>query len=78
MLFISASPDQRWRVLERFYGLPAGLIERFYGDRLTSLDKARILIGRPPVPVGRALRALPEASLRAHAAAAERQDPLQS
>ena len=59
MLFIAATPAERVRVLERFYTLPQPLIERFYGARLTVGDKARILMGRPPVPIGRALMALP-------------------
>jgi lycopene beta-cyclase len=59
MLFIAATPAERVRVLERFYTLPQPLIERFYGARLTVADKMRILMGRPPVPVGRALQALP-------------------
>ena len=57
MLFRAAAPDQRWRVMQRFYGLPAPLIERFYAGRLGWLDKARILAGKPPVPVGAAWRA---------------------
>ena len=59
MLFIAATPADRVRVLERFYTLPQPLIERFYGAQLTAADKARILVGRPPVPIGRALMALP-------------------
>jgi lycopene beta-cyclase len=59
MLFIAATPAERVRVLERFYTLPQPLVERFYGARLTFGDKARILIGRPPVPVGRAILSLP-------------------
>jgi lycopene beta-cyclase len=59
MLFIAATPAERVRVLERFYTLPQPLVERFYGARLTLGDKARILIGRPPVPVGRAIMSLP-------------------
>ncbi len=58
MLFKAADPDQRYRVLERFYRLPSPLIERFYAGRTTLLDKARILSGKPPVPVWRAMRAL--------------------
>nr|WP_299246367.1 lycopene beta-cyclase CrtY [uncultured Halomonas sp.] len=56
MLFLAGSPSQRWRVMQRFYGLPDGLIERFYAGRLTALDKARILVGKPPVPLGEAIR----------------------
>ena len=57
MLFRAAAPSQRWRVMQRFYGLPAPLIARFYAARLGLLDKARILAGKPPVPVGAAWRA---------------------
>ncbi len=57
MLFRAAAPEQRWRVIERFYGLPQPLIERFYAGRPTPLDKVRILSGKPPVAVGAALRA---------------------
>ncbi len=60
MLFRAAAPERRYAVLQRFYGLPEGLIARFYGDRLTLADKARILTGRPPVPLLRAARCLPE------------------
>lgn len=58
MLFGAADPAQRWRIFERFYGLQQGLIERFYAGRSTQLDKARILMGKPPVPLTRALGAL--------------------
>ncbi len=68
MLFVAARPDERWRILQRFYSLSNGLIDRFYGDRLTPYDKARILVGRPPIPMWRAFRAIPEASLRRRAA----------
>jgi lycopene beta-cyclase len=60
MLFRAAEPRQRYRVLEHFYRLPEPLIARFYAGRLTALDKLRILSGRPPVPVGRAMTALRE------------------
>ena len=56
MLF-AAAPEQRWRVFARFYRLPEGLIERFYAGRSTFADRARILCGRPPLPLGRALGA---------------------
>ncbi len=60
MLFWAAKPDQRYRVLERFYELREPLIERFYNSTLTASDQARILVGWPPVPIGRALRVLAE------------------
>src|SRR5690606_34304813 len=58
MLFGAAEPKQRWRVFERFYGLRPALIERFYAGRSTLMDRARILCGRPPVPIGKAIGAL--------------------
>ena len=58
MLFAAALPHERYRVFERFYRLPEPLIERFYAARSTAADKLRILCGRPPVPLGRAIKAL--------------------
>ena len=55
MLFRAAEPATRYKVLERFYGLDAGLIGRFYAARSTLADKVRVLSGRPPVPFFRAL-----------------------
>jgi lycopene beta-cyclase len=60
MLFWAARPGERYRVLERFYGLPEALIARFYAARLTGLDKLRILSGKPPVPIRAALRCIGE------------------
>ena len=55
MFFRAASPERRFVVLQRFYGLNEGLVRRFYRNGLTWADKARILIGKPPVPVSKAL-----------------------
>lgn len=60
MLFKAAESPQRYRVLERFYRMPAPLIARFYAGRSTWADRVRILAGKPPVPVGRAMRAMME------------------
>jgi lycopene beta-cyclase len=57
MLF-AARPEKRRRVFERFYRLDQGLVERFYAARSTRLDRIRVLCGKPPVPIGRAVRAL--------------------
>ncbi|AEG91853.1 lycopene beta-cyclase CrtY [Ramlibacter tataouinensis] len=57
MLFRAAAPAQRWRVMQRFYGLPEPLIARFYGSRLTAWDRLRIVSGKPPVPLAAAVRA---------------------
>ncbi|HWK35071.1 lycopene beta-cyclase CrtY [Sphingomonas sp.] len=58
MLFRAADPGERWRVLARFYGLDAGLIGRFYAGESSLRDKARMLTGKPPVPVLRAIAAI--------------------
>jgi lycopene beta-cyclase len=58
MLFRAASPPERYKVLERFYRLDSGLIARFYAGQSTMLDRMRILSGKPPVPVGKAVTAL--------------------
>jgi lycopene beta-cyclase len=48
MLFRWFAPGHRYHVLERFYRLPEPTIRRFYALELTGLDRARILVGRPP------------------------------
>lgn len=58
MLFRAAEPPERYKVLQRFYALSPALIGRFYAGRSTFADKARILAGKPPVPIFRALKAL--------------------
>jgi lycopene beta-cyclase len=58
MLFRAAEPEERYRVLERFYRLDSQLVRRFYAGQSTMMDKARILTGKPPVPIGRALQAI--------------------
>lgn len=55
MLFAGADPHLRYRVLERFYTLAPALIERFYSGRSTTFDKFRILAGKPPLPISRAI-----------------------
>jgi lycopene beta-cyclase len=60
MLFRAAEPETRYRIFERFYGLSGGLIRRFYAGRLKWIDKVRLLIGKPPVPIYRALQCLSE------------------
>ena len=58
MLFKASGTEDRYRILERFYTLSPRLIGRFYAGRSTMTDKARILIGKPPVPISRAVRVL--------------------
>lgn len=58
MLFRAAEPDERYRIFQRFYRLSPGLIARFYAGRSLATDKLRILSGKPPVSMGRAIAAL--------------------
>ena len=58
MLFDAAEPERRYRIFERFYRLPQPLIERFYAARSSLADRARILTGKPPVSIVRAIKAL--------------------
>ncbi len=63
-LFHAAAPAERYKVLSRFYRMPTPLIERFYAGRSTAADKMRILSGKPPVNLLRALECLPERDWR--------------
>ena len=58
LLFRAGPPHERYRMLQRFYGLPHSTMRHFYAGRLTAADKARLLVGRPPVPMGEAVRVL--------------------
>jgi lycopene beta-cyclase len=58
MLFEAAEPAERVVVFQHFYALSGGLVERFYAGQSTWPDRLRILTGKPPVAIGRAIRAL--------------------
>ncbi|MXO74616.1 lycopene beta-cyclase CrtY [Altererythrobacter aerius] len=60
MMFGAGAPGQRRRAFALVYRQPEPVIERFYAARSTTADRARILCGKPPVPVLGALRALVE------------------
>lgn len=64
LLFLAGPPQNRHKVLARFHGLQQPLIERFYAGALTRADRMRILVGKPPVPILPALRALSERQLQ--------------
>jgi lycopene beta-cyclase len=63
MLFLAGPADRRWAVMQRFYRLREPLVQRFYAADLTTWDRLRIVSGKPPVPVGEALRALAASNL---------------
>lgn len=58
MLFLAGRPHNRWQVMQRFYGLSAGLISRFYAGNSSLSDKLRVVSGKPPVPVNEAVHAM--------------------
>ena len=58
MLFLAAHDDERRHVLQRFYEHNEGLVGRFYAARPELKDWMRILSGKPPIPVLRALGTL--------------------
>ena len=69
MLFRAGAADERYRIFERFYRLDERLVERFYAARSTLGDKARLLAGKPPVPVMGAIRAIAGGQVGAEARA---------
>jgi lycopene beta-cyclase len=48
MMFHAFSPQDRYSPLSRFYRLPESTILRFYTLTTTPLDRARVVVGRPP------------------------------
>ncbi len=58
MLFRAARPEQRVQVFTHFYRLKEVLVSRFYAGKLTTRDKLRILTGKPPVPLLKALKVM--------------------
>jgi len=58
LLFRAADGQRRYKMLERFYRLSEPLLGRLYAGTSTPRDKVRILAGKPPVRVARALRVL--------------------
>jgi lycopene beta-cyclase len=58
LLFFAGVSSKRYKILQHFYRLPDPLVARFYAARLRPVDKLRILSGRPPVPMGSALKVL--------------------
>lgn len=50
MLFRAGRPEERYRVMQRFYTLSEPLITNFYAVKLKLHQKTRILVGKPPVP----------------------------
>jgi lycopene beta-cyclase len=70
LLFQASEPSLRYTVMQHFYELQQDVVERFYAGRTTWGDRLRILSGRPPVPLERALKSLSERSLQSRAGSA--------
>jgi lycopene beta-cyclase len=58
MLFRAGAPHERYKILEHFYTMKPDLIARFYAGKSTTMDKLRIISGKPPVPIGKAISAI--------------------
>lgn len=57
MLFRATPPEQRYKILAKFYEHDSRLISRFYAGRLTVFDPIRILRRKPDIQLTKALRA---------------------
>lgn len=62
LIFYASEPSLRYMVLQRLFEQPPDLVERFFSGRTTWRDRFRIVTGRPPIPLDRALRSLSEKS----------------
>jgi len=75
MMFIAAKPPERVFILERFYRLPAAVIERFFAARLTLADRALIIsfmAAKPPVSFPKAISVMGQQSAWTFTAKAKR------
>jgi lycopene beta-cyclase len=54
-LFLGADPEKRYKTLEHSYAKSEPLLARFYAGNSTLMDKIRLLTGKPPIPVSRAI-----------------------
>lgn len=60
LLFRAGESAKRYVVMQRFYGLSKSLIENFYAADLRWRDKARLVVGKPPVPFFRSFTFIDE------------------
>ena len=56
LLFQGCEPNARYRILEFFYRMPQGLINRFYAGRMWPTDYIRMFLGAPPIKIRNALK----------------------
>ena len=58
LMFKASDSKDRYKMLQHFYHLPQGLIERFYSGESSLWDRVRLFLGKPPVSVFRALKVI--------------------
>lgn len=58
LMFLGSNEKNRVNIFSRFYKMPVTTMERFYAGKLTTFDKARMLIEKPPIPISSAIKAL--------------------
>lgn len=58
LAFGAAEPADRRRIYQRFYRFAEPMIQRFYAEELSTLDWLRMVVGKPPVSLRRAVTAL--------------------
>ncbi len=58
MMFVGAADTERYKILQRFYELDESLIQRFYSGLTSKKDAFRILLGRPPIKLSKAISAV--------------------
>lgn len=56
LMFKAAENNHRYKVFEHFYRLPEPYIQKFYSGQMTNWEKARVFMGKPPVPVAKAFQ----------------------
>ena len=54
-LFLGAEPEKRYKTLQHSYAKSEPLLARFYAGNSTLMDKIRLLSGKPPISVSRAI-----------------------
>jgi len=55
MLFRATEPENRFKVLQKFYQFSEDFIGRFYAGQMKSMDHIKMFTGRPPVSITKAV-----------------------
>jgi len=58
LLFLATKNENRYKIFEKFYQYPEPLIDRFYAGKLTLMDRARIVMTKPPTSMQSTIDAL--------------------